>query len=186
MRAPRHREPAVGEPLTRLGDDPRSRPFVIAAAAILGFTLTSHPKAQTSDAGAAAAALFEQRCAACHANPTQRAPTRAALSAMSPSLIVDSLAHGLMKAQGSALAAEQRVALAEYLTGRKVGDEASTAGKCAAASSPLSLDGPSFNGWGGNVENWRFQPDPGLTAADLPRLKLKWAFGVPGAILMFG
>jgi len=85
-----------------------------------------------------------------------------------------------------ALTPEGRVALAEYLTGRKVGDEAPPAGKCAAPSPPLSLDGPSFNGWGANLENWRFQPDPGLSAADLPRLELKWAFGVPGAILMFG
>jgi polyvinyl alcohol dehydrogenase (cytochrome) len=90
-----------------------------------------------------------------------------------------------MKAQGSVLT-EERTALAEYLTGRKIGAEAPIAGKCAAASPPLSLDGPSFNGWGANVENWRFQPQPELTAADLPRLELKWAFGVPGAILMFG
>lgn len=38
---------------------------------------------------------------------------------------------------------------------------------------------------GANVENWRFQPDPDLNASDLPRLELKWAFGVPGAIMMF-
>ena len=28
--------------------------------------------------------------------------------------------------------------------------------------------------------NSRFQPNPGLSAADLPKLKLKWAFGFPG------
>ena len=60
------------------------------------------------------------------------------------------------------------------------------AGKCGAASPPLSVDGPSFNGLGANVENWRFQPDPGLTAHNLSRLELPWAFGVTGAILMFG
>ena len=108
------------------------------------------------------------------------------MRAMSPSFIVETLTSGMMKAQGSALTPEERVALAEYLTGRKVGDEAPMAGRCAAAAPPLSLDGPSFNGWGGNLENWRFQPAPGLTAADLPRLELKWAFGVPGAVMMFG
>jgi hypothetical protein len=56
-------------------------------------------------------------------------------------------------------------------------------GPCASPSPPLSLDGPSFTGWDANVENWRFQPDPG--PSDLFRLELKWAFGVPGAILMF-
>ena len=108
------------------------------------------------------------------------------MRAMSPSFIVETLTSGMMKAQGAALTPEERVALAEYLTGRKVGVETPMAGRCAAAAPPLSLDGPSFNGWGGNLENWRFQPAPGLTAADLHRLEFKWAFGVPGAVMMFG
>src|SRR6516164_5624287 len=40
--------------------------------------------------------------------------------------------------------------------------------------------GPHWNGWGANVSNARFQPaqQAGLTAADIPKLKLKWAFGI--------
>jgi polyvinyl alcohol dehydrogenase (cytochrome) len=170
----------------RLRRNLRHRPFLLAAAAVLGFALRpGGANAQASD-GSAQGALFEQNCASCHAIPATRAPNRASLRAMSPSFIVDALTNGMMKAQGSALTSEERVALAEYLTGRKVGAEAPMAGRCGAASPPLSLDGPSFNGWGANIENWRFQPDPGLTAADLPRLELQWAFGVPGAIMMFG
>jgi polyvinyl alcohol dehydrogenase (cytochrome) len=40
----------------------------------------------------------------------------------------------------------------------------------------------SFNwiGWGGNPGNWRFATSSsGLAAADVPSLKLKWAFGIP-------
>ena len=59
------------------------------------------------------------------------------------------------------------------------------AGRCHGVL-PFSLDGPSFNGWGANVENWRFQPEPGLSAAQLARLDLKWAFGIPGVVAMFG
>ena len=170
----------------QLRRDLRRRPFLLAAAAVLGFALRpGGANAQASDASAQGA-LFEQNCAPCHAIPATRAPNRASLRAMTPNFIVESLTHGMMKAQGSDLTAEERIALAEYLTGRKVGAEAPMAGRCAAASPPLSLDGPSFNGWGANIENWRFQPDPGLTAADLSRLELQWAFGVPGAILMFG
>jgi polyvinyl alcohol dehydrogenase (cytochrome) len=38
---------------------------------------------------------------------------------------------------------------------------------------------PSWNGWGNGLANPRFQDAAagGLTAADLPKLKLKWAFG---------
>jgi polyvinyl alcohol dehydrogenase (cytochrome) len=163
----------------------RCRPFLLAAA-ILGVALWRGAEgAQAPDAGAASA-LFEQRCATCHANPNERTPTQDALRAMPPSFIVDSLAHGMMKEQGSGLTDGERTALAEYLTGRQIGVETPMAGKCALDPPPLSLDAPIFNGWGANVENWRVQPDPGLTAADLPRLELKWAFGVPGAIMMFG
>ena len=34
--------------------------------------------------------------------------------------------------------------------------------------------------WGNDASNSRFVPQPGLAAADLPRLKLKWAFGFEG------
>jgi polyvinyl alcohol dehydrogenase (cytochrome) len=169
----------------RWAQDLRRRRFSLAAAAMLGFALrTGAAAAQASDTSAESAA-FDRNCAACHAVPAGRAPSRASLSAMSPSFIVDALTNGMMKAQGSGLTPEERVALAEYLTGRRLETEAPMAGHCLTPSPPLSLDGPSFNGWGGNVENWRFQPDPGLGASDLPRLELKWAFGAPGAILMF-
>ena len=57
-------------------------------------------------------------------------------------------------------------------------------GACAA-SSPAEwpgLDGgPRWNGWGAGVTNARFQPADraGLAAGDVPRLRLKWAFGYP-------
>src|SRR5438128_533979 len=40
-----------------------------------------------------------------------------------------------------------------------------------------------WNGWGVTITNTRFQASSaaGLSAADVPRLRLKWAFGFPGA-----
>ena len=144
----------------RLRRNLRRCPFLLVAAAVIGFALRlGAANAQASDPGGQAA-LFDRRCAGCHAIPATRAPGRVSLGAMSPEFIVDALTNGLMKAQGSGLTPEERTALAEYLTGRKVGTEAPMAGQCAAASPPLSLDGPSFNGWGANVENWRFQSRP--------------------------
>ena len=60
-----------------------------------------------------------------------------------------------------------------------------TAGGACTVSSPADwpgLDGgPRWNGWGAGVANARFQPadQAGLAAADVPRLRLKWAFGYP-------
>jgi len=170
----------------RMGRNLGSRAFRLVASAILCLALRPvAAQVRSSDASAAGEALFERHCAACHETPASQAPARATLNLLSPGFIVDSLTRGLMKAEGVGLTGDERVALAEYLTGRKVGAEPPMAGSCAA-SSPLSLDGPRFNGWGANVENWRFQPNPGLAAPDLPRLELKWAFGVPGAGLMYG
>ena len=45
------------------------------------------------------------------------------------------------------------------------------------------LSGPRWNGWGVDPSQRRFQPAEmaQLAAEDVPRLKLKWAFGFPGA-----
>jgi polyvinyl alcohol dehydrogenase (cytochrome) len=51
-----------------------------------------------------------------------------------------------------------------------------------AATPPLTDDSPHrWNGWGPTVTNTRFQPAEagGLTVAELPQLKLKWAYGLP-------
>jgi polyvinyl alcohol dehydrogenase (cytochrome) len=156
------------------------------ASVLLSFIPQIASAASNLPAESALEASFEQHCAVCHDNVATRAPSRASLRVMSPAFIVDALTNGLMKAQGSGLTADERIALAEYLTGRNVGAESPMAGKCAGSGPPLALDSSSYNGWGAGAENWRFQPSPGLGAADLPRLELKWAFGVPDAAAMFG
>jgi outer membrane protein assembly factor BamB len=159
---------------------------VLALAAGCMLVTSGSASAQSGQpAQGAQGAAFEQSCAVCHDNPATRAPARASLHAMSPNFIVEALTNGIMKAQGSALSPEQRIALAEFLTGQKVGAEAPMAGRCGGTSPPLSLDGPSFNGWGANVEN-RFQREPGIGAAQLGQLELTWAFGFPGVVAMFG
>src|SRR5439155_395996 len=47
-----------------------------------------------------------------------------------------------------------------------------------------ALAGPAWNGWGVNASNTRYQDGAaaGFTAAQVPRLKLKWAFGFPGDV----
>jgi polyvinyl alcohol dehydrogenase (cytochrome) len=129
--------------------------------------------------------VFQDVCAVCHANLATRAPTRESLSAMSPDFIVKALTDGVMQQQGSALSPAQRAALAEFLTGQKIGAAPPMTGRCSGTH-VFSLDGPSFNGWGANPQNWRYQAAPDLGAEQLPRLEVKWAFGVPGVAAMFG
>jgi polyvinyl alcohol dehydrogenase (cytochrome) len=131
-------------------------------------------------------ALFQANCAVCHDNPATRAPAISSLRGMSPEFIVEALTTGIMKDPGSPLSPDQRVALAQYLTGKTLGAETVMAGRCEAPMQPFSVSGPAFNGWGAGPVNWRFQPVPGISAAQLSQLKVKWAFGFPGAVVVFG
>jgi polyvinyl alcohol dehydrogenase (cytochrome) len=61
--------------------------------------------------------------------------------------------------------------------------------QCAANTPIVNITlSPSWNGWGGDNTNTRFQPGAAaqLKAEDMPRLKLKWAFGFPGARAVSG
>jgi polyvinyl alcohol dehydrogenase (cytochrome) len=61
--------------------------------------------------------------------------------------------------------------------------------KCATAGAPLvdPLSAPHWNGWGVDSSQHRFQPSimAQLAPDDVPRLKVKWAFGFSGAVRAF-
>ena len=138
--------------------------------------------------------LFQQQCVSCHGNPAvERAPAPAALRAMSPERIYAALTVGVMKAVGDTLTDVQRRLVSESLAGRLLGSaqagSASTMPNRCEHNPPLrSLEGPAWNGWGNGLANHRFQSTAaaGLTAATVPRLKLKWAFGYPDGTSTYG
>ena len=108
---------------------------------------------------------------------------------MSAEQVLESLERGAMRARAAERSRAQRRALAEYVSGKPLaGDSGGSMPKsafcgAAPASRPDTLAGPAWNGWGHGITNTRFQSAAaaGLTADDLPRLRLKWAFGFPGA-----
>ena len=134
-------------------------------------------------------ALFKTYCATCHeAGGNSQAPNRELLSRMAPEQILQALEKGAMKAQAAERSRAQRRVLAEYLSGKQLGSEPAVIPQsafCGSTGGPFraSLTGPGWNGWGAGVTNTRFQSGDaaGMTANDVPRLKLKWAFGLPGA-----
>jgi polyvinyl alcohol dehydrogenase (cytochrome) len=69
------------------------------------------------------------------------------------------------------------------------GSASSSAGACANLSPAFAdpLNAPHWNGWGVDPQQSRFQPATmaQLAAADVPRLKLKWAFAFPDASFAF-
>jgi len=131
-------------------------------------------------------ALYTDRCAKCHESGVPRAATREALSRLSPDVIRAALTTGSMRTQGAELTQGQIELLARTLgTAAPVPASTNNNACTAQTSAPFAnpLDQPHWNGWGGNIAQHRFQP---ATMAQLPanqvsRLKLKWAFGFPGA-----
>jgi polyvinyl alcohol dehydrogenase (cytochrome) len=130
------------------------------------------------------AGTFTRACASCHKEGQTTAPTPTVLRQLTPEGIVNSLTNGRMQVQGSSLTEAERRAVAQFLTGRAPASIAATAAvpnRCT--TSPAMTDAASsagWNGWGNGSGNTRFASNGGLTAADLPRLKLKWAFGYSG------
>ena len=102
---------------------------------------------------------------------------------MSGEAIYLALTRGVMKTQADGLSSAQIFALLGYI--------APTGGARAAAPQltptcgtqpafSVSANTPEWNGWSTKITNSRFQDaaSAGLTAADLGRLKLKWAFNL--------
>lgn len=136
--------------------------------------------------------LFKTYCAICHeaANGEEaRGPERDVLRQMTPEHILEVLEKGIMKAQAAERSRAQRRILAEYLSEKRFGSApAELMPKSAFCGTDVPAfsntpTGPAWNGWGVTITNTRLQPaaSAGLAADDVPRLKLKWAFGYPGA-----
>ena len=139
--------------------------------------------------------LYEQRCAQCHgANAAElRAPNRTMLAELTPERILDALTAGSMVANATGISDTQKRYLAEFLSGRplgsaKAGPASAMPNRCEARPIGNPLAGPRWIGWGNDATNSRMQTaaGAGLTAAQVPKLTLKWAFGFPNGTSAYG
>ena len=142
----------------------------------------AHPADESAALESRGETVFRRSCANCHQSGVERAPGRRQLAAYSPSDIVDSMTSGTMKPMAEGLSSEDIRAVATYLTGHQPSNVAAAPADPPACSGSdgFSMAGGGWSGWSIDPRNWRFQPAPGLTSADIPRLKVKWAFSYPG------
>ncbi|MBU1375654.1 MAG: PQQ-binding-like beta-propeller repeat protein [Alphaproteobacteria bacterium] len=163
-------------------------------AAVLTLALFGASSARATDAAPDGAALYAARCAGCHDNASDRTPSRDVLSKNPPTFILTAMRTGAMAPMAQGLAPNEMVAIARYVS--KVAGDPDPQAIWGPSAANLPLDGPTcdkpappidlnagarWNGWSPKPDNARFQPNPGLTAAQVPRLKLKWAFNYPGS-----
>lgn len=128
------------------------------------------------------AVIYKARCAQCHDAPTGRVPPFSALRDMSTTKVLKALESGVMKPQAEGLSSAERLALIIYINYAPPKASALPPSAFCAGNPPVRdfLKGPQWIRWGAGLENTRFQgsADAGITAADVPQLKLKWAFGL--------
>ncbi len=129
------------------------------------------------------AAIYKERCASCHDKPEGRVPAIAAIKAMSGEAIYMTLTSGVMKSQAEGLTTPQIFALIGYIapTGQAHPPvDLKPTCKSPAPAFPPAAGSPQWNGWSPSPTNSRFQEAAAakLTASDVGKLKLKWAFNV--------
>jgi polyvinyl alcohol dehydrogenase (cytochrome) len=139
----------------------------------------THP--QGTNAGIFA---FTGRCAGCHDSRRNGAQDRYTLNRRTPEEVLASITTGSMAQYAQGLSEFEKRVLSVYVGGRPLGaaatgDASQMKNRCQARPAFDPAKGSSWNGWGFDSSNSRFQTSPGLTAADVPKLALKWAFGFP-------
>ncbi|WP_027582751.1 PQQ-binding-like beta-propeller repeat protein [Bradyrhizobium sp. Ai1a-2] len=158
------------------------------SAAAVGLLIWSCLPATAEQTGAE---LYARHCAQCHdaGDPQSRIPNRAALQSMAFEHVLRAITAGSMAPMVKDRTDDERKAIASFVTGKLAGDsapaiKADAAGHCVdeARGFDGALDRPRWIGWGADLNNSRFQAAEmaGLRADQVPRLRLKWAFGFPG------
>jgi polyvinyl alcohol dehydrogenase (cytochrome) len=169
--------------------------LVVYAAA--GFSRPTHAQGRAGGRGfsfgpPSGSQLFDANCAKCHAaEPVdvggRTAPALSTLNALPPERIYQAITTGSMAVHAASMPDKQKRDLTEFVARRPFFDIEGTGvakmtNRCTS-NPPLGdlAATPAWNGWGG-ANNARFQTAAaaGLSAGDVPKLALKWAFGFPG------
>jgi polyvinyl alcohol dehydrogenase (cytochrome) len=131
------------------------------------------------------AALYKARCASCHDSPEGRIPSIGAIRQMTGAAIYAALTNGAMKSQTSGLSTQEVISLLVYIAPAGDANAKPAFEKSCTGNAPLKLGASAWGGFSPGVTNARYQDAKaaGLSAADVPRLKLKWAFNL-GAVTM--
>ena len=162
--------------------------LMLVPAALAGLAMLTVAPGKALAQSTVGLRLFETKCASCHQSaPDKKAPDVSRLRKMTPEAVYAALAKA-PHTQIQGLSDDQKKTVAAHLGGRKIGvteiaDAKKMPNQCTADPPMKDINaGPNWNGWGVDpATNARFQPAKaaGLSAAQVPNLKLKWAFGFP-------
>ena len=108
-------------------------------------------------------------------------PARAhvCLGALTALLLGAALNVGVAAAVGAEPAAQQTAADDDAAAAAALQTERNP---CPSAAGAVALGTALWNGWGRDLDNTRYQPEPALRASDVAKLALKWAYGYQGGL----
>ncbi len=133
--------------------------------------------------------VYRKNCASCHDQVSARIPTHDALQKMSAARILRTMDFGLMMSIAYPLKRDEREAVAKFLGTSAADAPPPRSAFCAPGVTAMSgSPAGNWTGWSPAPDNTRYQPAAraGLTSAQVPNLKLKWAFGFADDVTAFG
>ena len=155
--------------------------FVIRPGALAALTLLIASPLFGAAPDQPGKALYEARCASCHANPgTTKAPSFEAMKQMSMTRVFFAMSNGAMKTQAAGLSFVEMGTLASYAsTGQQADYTPSTQAMCKARNVDTT---PVVAGWAFDASSSRAlgSAQTSIDAANVGKLELAWAFGLPG------
>lgn len=127
--------------------------------------------------------IYQTMCAACHnEGQDETIPRIDELRRLDANSVLAALTSGPMRLQGQAMTPEQRVLVSEYIAGAPITSRVTRfdRGQCTRVPGlPDLTAGGIWNGWSPGSSNSRHQAAAGIAPGDVPKLELKWAFGIP-------
>jgi polyvinyl alcohol dehydrogenase (cytochrome) len=131
--------------------------------------------------------VYDGLCINCHESGANRAPQRFLLSFMTPESILRAMTDGVMREMTAHLSLDDKVAVSEFLSARKLGTSAEFAPTLMCEGPAAQFDRnepPVFAGWGLDHENTHnvSTERAGINRANVGSLKLKYALAYPMAV----
>ena len=150
-------------------------------------SVSSEKESQNADLFAGAtdkksAEIFNDSCISCHSGGVPRAPHATTFSAMSADYILETL-NGVMSSQASHLNKDEKIKLAEFISGGSVSTNIPEPNFCSAEilDSKINFDDKdSYSQWGYDKHNTR-RAKSKINSENAKTMKLKWVFAFPGA-----
>jgi polyvinyl alcohol dehydrogenase (cytochrome) len=152
-------------------------------ASLAGCVPDPDPKNEYSKSVAARAVTAEQlytvNCGICHSNPDTTAPTLAALRNKSLSAVMFALLNGNMRGQAQTLSAQEKYAIATFITDGKKPYQPASGNYCENRNIDFSRIYAANRGFNANNTAAASDEVSNINSSNVRKLGLKWVFELP-------